>query len=62
MVAKQQAKREQTHPVYLHAVEKYKKVDMLIHKMIRKQQVKYEYIKRILVFYKKTCSVFCKSA
>ena len=45
MVAKQQAKREQTHPVYLHAVEKYKKVDMLIHKMIRKKQVKYEHKK-----------------
>ena len=27
MIAKQQAKKEQTHPVYLHRVEKYKKVE-----------------------------------
>ena len=27
MIAKKQAKREQTHPVCLHAVEKYKKVN-----------------------------------
>ena len=26
VIAKEQAKREQTHHVYLHAVEKYKKV------------------------------------
>ena len=26
-IAKQQAKREQTHPVYLHVVEKYKNVE-----------------------------------
>ena len=44
MIGKQQAKREQTHPVCLHAVEKYE--------MIKKQQVKNEQIKR-----KQTCSV-----
>ena len=27
MIAKQRAKREQTHPVCLHAVEKYRKVN-----------------------------------
>ena len=27
MIAKQWAKREQTHPAYLHAVEKYVKVE-----------------------------------
>ena len=27
VIAKQQAKREQTHPVCLQAMEKYKKVD-----------------------------------
>ena len=27
VIAKQRAKREQTHPVCLHAMEKYKKVD-----------------------------------
>ena len=27
MIAKEQAKREQTHPVCLHAVEKYEKVE-----------------------------------
>ena len=27
MIAKQQAKGEQTHPVFLHAVEKYDKVE-----------------------------------
>ena len=27
MIAKEQAKREHTHPVYLHAVEKDKKVE-----------------------------------
>ena len=27
VIAKQQVKREQTHPVCLHAVEKYEKVD-----------------------------------
>ena len=27
MITKQQAKREQTHPVCLHAVEKYEKVE-----------------------------------
>ena len=27
MIGKQHAKREQTHPVCLHAMEKYKKVD-----------------------------------
>ena len=43
VVGKQQAKREQTHPVCLHAVEKYE--------IIKKQQVKNEQIKR-----KQTCS------
>ena len=28
-IAKQQAKREQTHPVCLHAVEKYEKVEIV---------------------------------
>ena len=27
MIEKQGVKRQQTHPVYLHAVEKYKKVE-----------------------------------
>ena len=27
VAAKQRAKREQTHPVYLHVVEKYEKVE-----------------------------------
>ena len=27
MIAKQHAKREQTHPVCLHTIEKYKKVE-----------------------------------
>ena len=27
VIVKQHAKREQTHPVYLHAMEKYKKVE-----------------------------------
>ena len=27
MIAKQQEKREQAHPVWLHAVEKYEKVE-----------------------------------
>ena len=51
MIAKQQAKREQSHLVYLHTVDKYKKVGALIHRMIMKQ-VKNEQIKR-----KQTCSV-----
>ena len=29
VIAKQQQKREQTHPVCLHAVEKYEKVESL---------------------------------
>ena len=52
MIPKQQAKRVQTHPVYLHAVEKYEKVESIIHRMIKKQQVKTEQIKR-----KQICSV-----
>ena len=31
VIAKQQPKREQTHPVCLHAVEKYEKVESVIH-------------------------------
>ena len=31
VIAKQQSKREQTHPVCLHAVEKYEKVESVIH-------------------------------
>ena len=52
MIAKQQAKREQAHPVYLHAVENMKRWRALIHRMIRKQQVKTEQTKR-----KPVCSV-----
>ena len=40
MIAKQPAKREQTHPVCLHAMESTKRWRALIHRMIRKQQVK----------------------
>ena len=37
MIAKQQAKREQTNPVRLHILGKYEKVENI---MITKQQVK----------------------
>ena len=42
MIAKQQANKEQTHPVCLQAVEKYEKVENVIHRMILKQPVKNE--------------------
>ena len=29
VIAKQQLKREQTHPVHLHAVEKYEKMESI---------------------------------
>ena len=52
VIAKQHAKREQTHPVCLHTKEKYKKVERaLIRRMITKQ-VKDEQIER-----KQTCIV-----
>ena len=41
MIAKQQVKREQTHPVCLHAVEKYEKVEnVMITKQVKKEQIK----------------------
>ena len=47
LIYRQHVKRKQTHPVCLHAVEKYKKVDSNnIHRTIMKQQVKNEQIKR----------------
>ena len=39
VIAKQQLKREQTHPVCLHAVEKYEKVECR-YTTITEQQVK----------------------
>ena len=51
VVAKQQAKREQTYLVCLLAVEKYAKVESINIRMITKQ-VKNEQIKR-----KQTCSL-----
>ena len=42
VIAKQQANKEQTHPVCLQAVEKYEKVENVIHRMILKQPVKNE--------------------
>ena len=38
VIAKQQAKGEQAHPVCLHAVEKNEKVNKLINIMITKQR------------------------
>ena len=51
-ILKQQSKREQTHPVCLHAVEKYEKVESINTQNDCKQQVKNEQIKR-----KQTCSI-----
>ena len=44
VIAKQQAKREQAHSVYLHVVENVKR-RVLIHGMVRKQQVKMNRLK-----------------
>ena len=54
VIVEQQSKRELTNLLCLHAVEKYKKVEWkaLIDRMITKQQVKNEQIKR-----KDTCSL-----
>ena len=54
VIVEQQSKRELTNLLCLLAVEKYKKVEWkaLIHRMITKQQVKNEQIKR-----KDTCSL-----
>ena len=53
MIAKQQAKREQTHHVCLHAVEKYEKFNTQNdYKTTRKQTKHNTNIKR-----KQTCSV-----
>ena len=46
IIAKQQSKREQTHPVCLPVVESMKRWRALVHRMIRKQQGKNEEIKR----------------
>ena len=48
LIAKQQARREQTHTMSLHILQKYEKVDSII----TKQQVQNEEVKR-----KQTCSV-----
>ena len=52
VIAKQQAKKEQTDPVCLHAVVSTKMWRTLIRRMITKQRVKNEQIKR-----KQTCSL-----
>ena len=52
VIGKQQTKREQTHPVCLHAVEKYEKVESVNTQNDYKTTSKNEQIKR-----KQTCSV-----
>ena len=52
MIAKQHAKKEQTYPVCLHAMEKYEKVESINTQIITKQRVKNEQIKG-----KQTCIV-----
>ena len=52
VIAEQQSKREQTHPVCSCAVENMKRWRALTCRMITKQQVKNEQIKR-----KQTCSL-----
>ena len=54
MIAKQQAKREQTHPVCLHAVEKYEKEEIANTQNDYETTSKNEEIKR-----KQSCSVSC---